>query len=85
MRAILFDWMFQVSEEFRFSRLATYGAFNLCDKYMAREIIQKEHLQLLGVAALYLSHKLEESAMMGLQPFVDVTDQCFSKEQIADM
>lgn len=59
MRAILFDWLFQVAEEFRFGRLTTYGAFYLCDKYLVRETVQKERLQLLGVSALYLSHKLE--------------------------
>jgi hypothetical protein len=84
MRAILFDWLFQVAEEFRFSRLTTYGAFWLIDKYIIKEHVLKEKLQLLGVAALYISHKLEESTIVKLASFVDVTDNGFSQDDIAN-
>lgn len=59
MRAILFDWLFQVSEEFHFCRMTVYSAFRLVDKYIVKQSVEKEKLQAVGITALYLAHKVE--------------------------
>lgn len=60
MRAILLDWMMEVSMEFGLKRETYHYAINYIDRYLTAVInVQKWELQLVGVTALYMAAKVE--------------------------
>lgn len=60
MRAILLDWMMEVSTEFGLKRESFHYAVNYVDRYLtATSPVQKWELQLVGVTALYMAAKVE--------------------------
>lgn len=60
MRAILLDWLLEVSEVYSLHRQTTYLAQDFFDRYMlTQEDVRKESLQLLGITALFIASKTE--------------------------
>lgn len=60
MRAILLDWMMEVSTEFGLKRESFHYAVNYVDRYLtASPPVQKWELQLVGVTCLYVAAKVE--------------------------
>ena len=60
MRAILVDWLMQVSQKFSFKRTTFHSSVNYVDSYLSKEInIQKRELQLLGLTSIYIVAKRE--------------------------
>lgn len=60
MRAVLIDWMSEVSTEFCLKRHTLQQAIYYLDKYMEiNKNIRKKALQLVGVSSLLISSKLE--------------------------
>lgn len=60
MRAILLDWMMEVSEEFGLKRETFHIAVNLIDRYLSVQLsVKKREFQLIGVTCLYIAAKLE--------------------------
>lgn len=86
MRAILLDWMLQVSSELTFKRETYYQAANLVDRYLAvRAAVQRDRLQLVGLAALLVAAKAEETANPSLEQFAQMADNGFSQGEIREM
>jgi hypothetical protein len=62
MRAILLDWMMEVSQEFTLKRETFHLSINYVDRFLsAIPNLNKMELQLVGVAALYVASKVEVS------------------------
>ena len=60
MRAVLIDWMSEVSTEFCLKRHTLQQAIYYLDKYIEiNKNIRKKSLQLVGVSSLLISSKLE--------------------------
>ena len=60
MRAILVDWLMQVSQKFSFKRTTFHSSVNYVDSYLSKELnIQKRELQLLGLTSIYIVAKRE--------------------------
>ena len=61
MRAILVDWLFEVSEDFKLKRDTLYEAVNILDRFFQTKskLIQKANLQGLGITALHIAAKKE--------------------------
>ena len=80
MRAILFDWMVEVCQEFALKRQTWHMATNYTDRYLATSpSVEKEELQLIGVTALFISAKLEEIYPPRASDFALTTGGAFSK------
>lgn len=60
MRDQLVDWMNEVHLKFRLLPETLFVAMNLMDRFLSREIVQVNRLQLLGTACLFISSKYEE-------------------------
>ncbi|TRY86794.1 hypothetical protein DNTS_022600 [Danionella cerebrum] len=61
MRGILLDWLMEVSEVYNLHRETFYLAQDIFDRFMlTQKDIGKEHLQLIGVTALFIASKIEE-------------------------
>ena len=84
MRAILIDWMIEVSDEFFLKRDTLYTAIDLLDRYIsnADTAIAKSDLQLIGITSLFLSSKIEEVYVPHIEDFARSTDGAYSAKQI---
>ena len=82
MRAVLIDWLSEVHLKFKLVPETLFLTVNLIDKFLSKQIISKNHLQLLGVGALLIACKYEEIYCPDLNDFVYITDKAYSKEEI---
>lgn len=63
MRTLLVDWMVEVQESFEMNHETLYLAVKIVDIYLSKIQIEKEKLQLVGCAALFLASKFDVSVM----------------------
>lgn len=59
MRTILVDWLVELQENFELYHETLYLTVKLADHYLARKVVRKEYLQLVGAAAMLLASKFE--------------------------
>lgn len=86
MRAVLVDWMMQVSNWFCLKRETFYGAVNFVDRYLSvKQDVPKLILQLLGATALYIASKIEEIYPPELEYFYKACNKEFTKNEIVEM
>lgn len=75
MRAVLMDWLIEVSEEFGLFRETYYTASNLVDRYLSKcPNIRKSEIQLIGVTGLFIASKVQEVYPPSISQFADLTD-----------
>ncbi|ONM04436.1 Cyclin-A1-1 [Zea mays] len=55
MRAILIDWLVKVAEEYRLAPNTLYLTINYIDRYLSGNKINRQRLQLLGVACMLIA------------------------------
>ena len=59
MRHLLVDWMVEVQQQLEFNHEVLYLSVKLLDLYLNSRRIEKEKLQLLGGAAMFIACKFE--------------------------
>uniref|UniRef100_A0A665U083 Cyclin E2 n=1 Tax=Echeneis naucrates TaxID=173247 RepID=A0A665U083_ECHNA len=75
MRAILLDWLLEVSEVYSLHRQTAYLAQDYFDRFMlTQENVNKDYLQLIGITALFIASKIEEIYPPKIYEFAYVTD-----------
>lgn len=62
MRSLLVDWMVEVQENFELNHETLYLAVRLVDLYLTKIVVNKETLQLLGAAAVFIASKFDVSS-----------------------
>ncbi|KAL4489411.1 hypothetical protein ABPG72_002707 [Tetrahymena utriculariae] len=83
MRAILLDWMMEVSEEFGLKRETYYIAVNLVDRmFSCKHNLQIKEFQLIGVTSLHIASKLEEIFPKRVEQFILSTDNGYTAQLI---
>ncbi|KAG1672700.1 hypothetical protein FOA52_005177 [Chlamydomonas sp. UWO 241] len=85
MRAILVDWLVEVSEEYKLCADTTYQAVNYLDRYLSLEVVKRSQLQLVGVSCMWLAAKFEEIYPPNVADFCYITDNTYSKAQLIHM
>ena len=86
MRAILFDWMMEVWNEFTLKRETLYYSINYVDRFLSvNSQVKKEDLQLIGVSAMFIAAKMEEVYSPRVADFAKSTDNGYTVEQIVKM
>lgn len=66
MRTLLVDWMVEVQETFELNHETLYLAVKIVDIFLSKVTIQKENLQLVGAAAMFIACKYDVSMRMTL-------------------
>lgn len=82
MRSILVDWLVYVHLKFKLQPETLFMAINLIDRYLSKNTIMRNKLQLVGVASLFIASKFEEIYAPELKDFVYVCDNAYTKEEI---
>jgi cyclin B len=85
MRAILIDWLVEVHLKFKLMVETLYLTVNLIDRYLEKESITRNKLQLVGVTAMFLASKYEEIYAPECRDFVYISDKAYTREQILAM
>lgn len=84
MRDMLVDWMVTVHLDFRLFTETLYLAVNILDRFLSMpgSRIPRSLLQLVGVGAMAIAGKVEEIAVTGVQDWVTVCSDAYTREQI---
>ncbi|CAN6326241.1 unnamed protein product [Urochloa humidicola] len=85
MRAMLIDWLVEVTEEYRLVPETLYLTVNYIDHYLSVKEISRNRLQLLGVACLLIAAKYEEICPLQVEELKYVTDNSYTKEEVLQM
>ncbi|GMJ15187.1 Cyclin A1;1 [Hibiscus trionum] len=85
MRAILIDWLVEVTEEYRLVSETLFLTVNYIDRYLSSNSINRQQLQLLGVACMMIASKYEEVSAPQVEEFCYVTDNTYCKDEILQM
>ncbi|CAN1268650.1 CYCA1-1 [Linum perenne] len=85
MRAILVDWLVEVAEEYRLVPDTLYLTVNYIDRYLSGNVINRQKLQLLGVACMMIASKYEEICAPQVEEFCYITDNTYFKDEVLEM
>ncbi|CAJ2667714.1 unnamed protein product [Trifolium pratense] len=85
MRAILIDWLVEVAEEYRLVPDTLYLTVNYIDRYLSGNPMNRQQLQLLGVASMMIASKYEEICAPQVEEFCYITDNTYFKEEVLQM
>lgn len=85
MRAILIDWLVEVAEEYRLVPDTLYLTINYIDRYLSGNLMDRQRLQLLGVACMMIASKYEEICAPQVEEFCYITDNTYFKEEVLQM
>ncbi|KAL0297301.1 UNVERIFIED_CONTAM: Cyclin-A2-1 [Sesamum radiatum] len=85
MRAILIDWLVEVSDEYRLVPDTLYLTVNLIDRFLSENYIEKQKLQLLGVTCMLIASKYEEICAPRIEEFCFITDNTYTKDEVVKM
>lgn len=84
-RSILINWLVEVADEYELQTETLFICINIIDRFLSEMSITTSNLQLLGVAAMFSASKYEEIYPPNLYQFVEITDDCYTGEQIRHM
>ncbi|XP_071702686.1 cyclin-A1-4-like [Rutidosis leptorrhynchoides] len=82
MRAILIDWLVEVAEEYRLVPDTLYLTINYIDRYLSGNLMDRQRLQLLGVACMMIASKYEEICAPQVEEFCYITDNTYLKDEV---
>ncbi|KAL5722560.1 Cyclin-A1-1 [Ranunculus cassubicifolius] len=85
MRAILIDWLVEVAEEYRLVPDTLYLTVNYIDRCLSGNVMNRQRLQLLGVACTMIASKYEEICAPQVEEFCYITDNTYFKEEVLEM
>jgi cyclin A len=55
MRAVLIDWLVEVTEEYKMQTETLYLAVNFIDRFLSYMSVVRAKLQLVGTAAMFIA------------------------------
>ncbi|TYI21705.1 hypothetical protein ES332_A06G056600v1 [Gossypium tomentosum] len=85
MRAILIDWLVEVSEEYKLVPDTLYLTVSLIDRFLSHNVIEKQRLQLVGVSCILIASKYEEICAPRVEEFCFITDNTYSSGEVLKM
>ncbi|XVE98535.1 hypothetical protein REPUB_Repub03eG0114100 [Reevesia pubescens] len=85
MRGILIDWLVEVSEEYKLVPDTLYHTVSLIDRFLSHSFIEKQRLQLLGVACMLIASKYEEISAPRVEEFCFITDNTYTRGEVLKM
>ncbi|NXL91687.1 CCNB2 protein, partial [Alectura lathami] len=85
MRAILVDWLVQVHSRFQLLQETLYMCVAVMDRFLQNYPVPRKRLQLVGVTALLLASKYEETYTPDLADFVYITDNAYTGAEVREM
>ncbi|KAF5178905.1 Cyclin [Thalictrum thalictroides] len=85
MRAILVDWLVEVSEEYKLASDTLYLTVHLIDRFLSQNYIERQRLQLLGITCMLIASKYEELFAPHVEEFCFITDNTYTRDEVLKM
>jgi cyclin B len=85
MRAILIDWLVEVHLKFKLVPETLYLTIHVLDRFLGKQQVARNKLQLVGVTALLIASKYEEIYPPEIRDLVYITDRAYNKQEIISM
>ncbi|KAJ0985619.1 hypothetical protein J5N97_003975 [Dioscorea zingiberensis] len=85
MRGILIDWLVEVSDEYRLVPDTLYLTVYLIDRFLSKNYIERQRLQLLGITCMLIASKYEEICAPRVEEFCFITDNTYTKGEVLKM
>ncbi|XP_055828962.1 cyclin-A2-1 isoform X2 [Solanum dulcamara] len=85
MRAILVDWIVEVSEEYMLVPDTLYLAVHFIDLFLSQNYVERKNLQLLGITCMLVASKYEEMCAPRVEEFCFITDNAYTKSEVLAM
>jgi hypothetical protein len=82
MRQTLVDWLLQVHRRYHMLPETLWIAINIMDRFLSHRIVSLPKFQLVGVTAMFIAAKYEETLAPSVNEFVEMTERGYSKEEI---
>lgn len=85
MRAILVDWLIEVHYKFKLNADTLFITVNIIDRYLSKQTVKRQYLQLVGVTAMLIASKYEDIYPPPIQDFIYITDNAYTQKDIVQM
>jgi hypothetical protein len=86
MRGVLVDWIVEVHEQFHLVAETLYLTVAIIDRYLQKvRTTTRKYLQLVGVGAMFMASKYEETFAPEVGDFVYICDNAYTKDEILRM
>ena len=85
MRAILTDWLVEVTHKFELMPESMYLTIYVIDRFLSLQAVPRRELQLVGIAAMLIACKYEEIWAPEVNDFISIADNSYSRQQILSM
>ncbi|KAL6950185.1 hypothetical protein ACO0QE_000861 [Hanseniaspora vineae] len=83
-RDILVNWMVKIHNKFGLLPETLFLALNIMDRFLCKERVQLDKLQLVGTASLFIACKYEEVYSPSCKHFAQETDGACDEEEIKE-
>ena len=83
-RDILVNWLVKIHNKFGLLPETLYLAINLMDRFLGKELVQLDKLQLVGTSCLFIASKYEEVYSPSIKHFASETDGACTEEEIKE-
>ncbi|XP_019177196.1 PREDICTED: G2/mitotic-specific cyclin-2-like [Ipomoea nil] len=85
MRAVLIDWLIEVHHKFELREETLFLTVNLIDRFLEKQTVVRKKLQLVGMVAMLLACKYEETAVPVVSDFIYISDKAYTRKEVLDM
>lgn len=85
MRAVLVEWLVDVSQAYNLLSETLFLAINYIDRFLSREIVLRRELQLVGITCMLIAAKYEEVRAPQIDDFCYITDNTYTHDEMLAM
>ncbi|XP_064615324.1 G2/mitotic-specific cyclin-B2-like [Liolophura sinensis] len=85
MRSVLVDWLILVQDHLDLLQKTLHMTIALIDRFLDREVVELNNLQLLGITCLFIASKYHERFSPELSVLVHLTDNTYTPREIIMM
>ncbi|CCC67720.1 hypothetical protein NCAS_0A11620 [Naumovozyma castellii] len=83
-RDILVNWLVKIHNKFGLLPETLYLAINIMDRFLCKELVQLDKLQLVGTSCLFIASKYEEVYSPSIKHYASETDGACTEEEIKE-
>jgi cyclin B len=86
MRVVLFNWLIDVHLKYNLHPQTFFITINIIDSYLSANVVYRNELQLVGITALWIAAKYEETYQVPkISNLVYICDSTYNDKQILEM
>jgi len=85
MRTILVNWMVEVHMQFKTLPESMFLSVSILDRYLQNNQVSRQQLQLVGLTAMFIACKYEETIAPSVEDYVFISDDVYTEENVLDM